>query len=128
MVGQVVGDIVTRSGSPNNDHLFSNIFLRSGIFEGMGDLTLKFFLQPIKNQCRMNRLGGWITCLGDFGIVDDPPPSPVAKTRWVGRKTRLISVPSGSIRVRLTIHVPEVSFSADVTVEEVQTFSSMILG
>ena len=66
-----------------------------------------------------------MTCLGNLGTLIAPAPSPVARTRWVGRRTRFDSVPSESIRVKLTTHAPEASFSADVTVEEVQISSSM---
>jgi hypothetical protein len=68
-----------------------------------------------------------MTCLGIFGMLHVPAPNPRAKTTWVGRRIRLVSDPSGSIRVKLTTHAPEESFSADVTVEEVQTLSSIIL-
>ena len=44
MIGQVMGNIVARSGSPNDNDLLSNVFLRSPIFEGMDDLTLESLL------------------------------------------------------------------------------------
>ena len=68
-----------------------------------------------------------MTCFGVLGIFHAPAPSPRAKTTWTGRKTRLVSVPSGSVRVTFTTQAPDASFSASVTVEEVQTLSSMIL-
>jgi len=130
MIGQVKSNIMSRSGRPNDNNLLSNVFLRSRVFEGVDDLSLEFFLEEMANQPRV--LGHeetqkkW-TCLGNLGILHDPAPSPRAKTRWVGRRTRLVSVPSGNIRIKLTIHAPEASFSADTTVEEVQTLSSMTL-
>jgi len=129
MIGQVESNIMSRSSCPDDDNLLSNVFLRSRVFEGMDGLSLEFFLEAMANQPRgLEHEETWEkrTCLGNLGMFHDPP-NPRAKTRWVGRRTCLVSVPSGSIRVKLTIHAPEASFSADVTVEEVQTLSSMIL-
>jgi hypothetical protein len=125
-----MSNIVTRSSRPNDKYLLSGIFLRSGVLKCVYDLALEFCLEPIEISVvckRMNKSGDRRTCLGNLGTANAPPPSPVANTRWAGRRTRFFSVPSGSIRVKLTIHVPEVSFTADVTVEEIQTLSSMIL-
>lgn len=131
MVSHVVSNVMTRSGRPNDYYFLPDVFLRSRMFEGMDDLAPEFFLKNRKNQhcAQKEETIGKIkaTCLGNFGAVDNPPPSPVARTRWTGRRTRFISVPFGSVRVKLTIQVPEESFSADVTVEAVQTLSSMIL-
>jgi hypothetical protein len=44
MTGQVVSDIVARSGRPNDDYLLSDILLCGLIHEGMDDLTAKLFL------------------------------------------------------------------------------------
>jgi hypothetical protein len=103
MISQVEGNIMARSSRPNDNNLLSNVVLRSRVFEGVDDLSLELFLEATANQPRVlehEETREKRTCLGNLGILHDPAPNPRAKTRWVGRRTRLVSVPSGSIRVK----------------------------
>jgi len=91
------------SSRPDDDGLLSDIFLRSCVFEGVDDLSLEFFLETTTNQPRvLKRKEPWKkrTCLGNLGILHVPAPNPKAKTTCIGRRTRLVSVPSESIRVK----------------------------
>jgi len=49
MIGQVVGNIVTRGSRPDDNYLLPNVFLRSRISKGVDGLALEFFLQPMGN-------------------------------------------------------------------------------
>ena len=94
---------MARSSRSDNNNLLSNIFLCSRVLEGVDDLSRELFLKATANQpsvleheeTRKKR-----TCLGNLGILHTPAPNPKAQTRCVARRTRLVSVPSESIRVK----------------------------
>ena len=44
MIGQVVGNIVTRGSRPDDNYLLPNVFLRGRVFKGVHDLALEHFL------------------------------------------------------------------------------------
>jgi len=52
MTGQVQGNIVARSTCTNDNYLFSGVFLRGRVLEGVYEFPLEFFLGAVENQFR----------------------------------------------------------------------------
>lgn len=60
MIGQVVGNVVARSGRPNDNCLLSDVLFPSRVFKGVDDLPFELFLQSIwiENQLKEEEIKG----------------------------------------------------------------------